>query len=251
MTKTIGDALLDLKSRSGLSLNAIATGAGYSGPSSVQAFFHPSYDPPALDINVAQKLATAFEGRGSPPINAEDIFLLSRVSGPRVTTVAAYQSPTPYPSKRDVPIYSTGHARGSVGWFTMGKKTKFLEPLEIRLDKPISYAPRGDGLIYNSSAFGLFNVGSSMSPRLKDGEPFFVESGRPPSAGDDTFIVLDAKESPAFEEGYLSAVLAVFVSRSTEALEVLQLASGLNVTIPLTAVDRVYRVIPWREVCGF
>lgn len=75
-SKSIGERLLALKTRTGWSLDEIAERAGYKGRSSVQALFRVDYDPSNLDAKVARKLADAFVGQGDPPIQADEIWSL-------------------------------------------------------------------------------------------------------------------------------------------------------------------------------
>jgi transcriptional regulator with XRE-family HTH domain len=67
-----GQALLELKQRSGMSLRDIANGAGYAGASSLQNYFNVNFDG-NLPPQVAGKLAKALAGKGAPPIAADEI----------------------------------------------------------------------------------------------------------------------------------------------------------------------------------
>lgn len=73
---TIGERLIVLKDRSGLSLAKIATEAGYQAASSIQKLFRPEYDPAHLNQAVADRLIVALEGRGYPAIVRDEIIEL-------------------------------------------------------------------------------------------------------------------------------------------------------------------------------
>lgn len=78
---TLGEKLLHLKHRSDLSLAEIASYARYNAASSIQKLFHVDYDPPSLKYAIAIKLADAFEGRGTPPIEREEVMALTTPDG--------------------------------------------------------------------------------------------------------------------------------------------------------------------------
>lgn len=73
---TVGERLIALKDRSGLSLAKIATSAGYQAASSIQKLFKPSYNPQRLSQSVADRLIVALEGRGHPRITRDEIIEL-------------------------------------------------------------------------------------------------------------------------------------------------------------------------------
>ena len=77
MTNT-SQTLWSLRRRAKLSRKELARLAGYAGPSSYQHFEEGDYDgPKKLPMQAAHKIAAALEGRGSPPIAAEEIYALS------------------------------------------------------------------------------------------------------------------------------------------------------------------------------
>lgn len=251
MPQTIGEALLNLKARSGLSLRAIAYAAGYSGPSSVQAFFHPNYDPPGLEVAVAHKLVAAFQGKGSPAITVEDVFALTRLHGERASSQPAAPSSNAWGEVvSDVPVYETKHALGKIGFFENSGRTTLLEPFEIELTRPIRYFPRPLGLNHVRSAFAFHIAGNAMAPRYRDGEPIFIDPTRSPSVGDHAFLVLNQVERPANEEGFDGAMLGLLVGREPEALCILQYATAVEARIPNSKIGRAARIVPWSEICG-
>jgi hypothetical protein len=102
--RTTGERLLELKARSGLALAAIARDGGYTGRSSVQAFFSESYDKP-LDTEVAAKLATALVGKGTPAIERVEIFALT--GAPENEVVQKFEGASMERMRQDVPILGT------------------------------------------------------------------------------------------------------------------------------------------------
>lgn len=240
--ETIGAQLADLRRRAGLSLSAVAKKAGYSGPSSVQAFFHPDYDPPALDISVAHRLADAMNGLGSPPIREEDVFVLARMGAhkPRSTFTPAPEKPG------QVVVYETRHG-GRRAWNVRGV-LKSLEFFEINMNRRVRSFPAQPGLGEDTAAFALYMAGEGMSPRFRDGEPVFIDPTRPPSRGEDALVLL--RESSSEDVGYSDAIFGLLVSRSDDSILLRQHKPSRAARIPAKSVSAMLRVIPWAEVCG-
>ncbi|ASY62484.1 hypothetical protein SJ05684_c10260 [Sinorhizobium sojae CCBAU 05684] len=69
----------ELRERSGLSMTALAKKMGYAAASSIQRYeSQTDYKKTYLDPDVAEKLAKAVVGRGTPPIEAREVWALSR-----------------------------------------------------------------------------------------------------------------------------------------------------------------------------
>ncbi len=71
-----GVELLKIKNRLRLSLDAIARTAGYRGRSSVQRYFSTDFTAP-LPPEAAVALSRGLDGKGSPPVTADEILALS------------------------------------------------------------------------------------------------------------------------------------------------------------------------------
>ncbi|OYW84696.1 MAG: hypothetical protein B7Z20_10350, partial [Sphingobium sp. 32-64-5] len=113
MEKTVGEKLNALRIRAGLSIADVALRAGYKTPSGVQNFFSPDYNPDALSVKVAHKLAPVLAGCGMPTITEHDIYDLTKVpipSNPSPEVVPAPETPSLRGAVKDVPIYSSALA---------------------------------------------------------------------------------------------------------------------------------------------
>lgn len=78
--RSIPDELNRLKDHAKLSLPKIAERAGYKTVSGIQRFFEAGYPRQHLRYDIATKLADAFEGRGDPPIQREQVMVLAGVT---------------------------------------------------------------------------------------------------------------------------------------------------------------------------
>lgn len=85
-SKSVATALAALRERSGLSLEQVAKAAGYKGRSSVQRYFEDSTIE-TLHPKVASKLAQAFLGKGSPPIQAADLIVLTHADADHLRSI--------------------------------------------------------------------------------------------------------------------------------------------------------------------
>lgn len=75
---TTGEQMRALRERSGLTMDELATLAGYARKSSIQRYVDPEYDG-ALPINVAANFARALEGRGDAAISAAEVLELAGI----------------------------------------------------------------------------------------------------------------------------------------------------------------------------
>lgn len=80
--ETIGQTLIRLRKRSGLSLDKVARAAKFGGRSSLQRYFDKDYDPDHLDPDIAERFADALAGYGRPPIQRAEITSLAGAFAP-------------------------------------------------------------------------------------------------------------------------------------------------------------------------
>lgn len=249
--RTLGDELIALKTRSRMTLTAIAHAAGYSGASSVQAFFHTNYDPPGLDRTVAQKLASAFAGRGEPPITADEVFELLRVGDAFNKPTTSNDAAAPTARKNfldsDVPVFENKRNFGGV---------RPIEPLAglstsiMRMDNPLRYYPRASGLAWNDNAFCLHVVGTTMDPRFRDGEPLFVSHSRDPAVGDDVIVYLNTASFESPEQSAALIAMGRLMDVDGTRVAVMQYGSQRTTGIAHRLFSRIERIASWAEVCG-
>lgn len=242
MAETTGEALIRLKERAKVSLDAIAAAAGYKGRSGVQTFFSPAYDK-QLDTTVALKLVAALEGKGSPPIDGSEVIALTGIAAPNAK-VLRYEGAADVTLPRDVPIYGT--ALGA----PLDFDGKAVEQTMLNTSDVIGYLPRPTVLNGVEAAYGLYIQGSSMSPRFEDGETIFATDGRkarPARIGDDVVVYLRDFER---DDGETACAVLVkrLVRRTAAYTELQQFNPPVTFKIEADRVLRMDRVIPWSEL---
>jgi transcriptional regulator with XRE-family HTH domain len=247
--QTIGEALQALRMRSGLSLREVAEGAGYSGPSSVQAFFASHYDPPALDNIVARRLASAMTGRGAPAIREEEVLALSAFSPTERETAAA---PRPSSTIQDnrVAVIKTSDI-GRRAW-QVSERLVSLEAFHLDVNTVVALENSPPGVVNPNDTFIFHMTGDALAPRYYSGEPVFFESWRTPSRGD--FVVLILKEKLS-EHGMgvspqLNALAGQIVRRAERGFLMRQFTPARSAWVPADAVSALFRIMPWAQVCG-
>lgn len=187
MKKTIGERLIELKERSGLSLANIAKSGGFKGPSSVQRYFSPEYDPEHLPTSVTRRLVDALTGFGEPPIISQEVeelseygFLLhrkksflpdiKRADRKYIECVGSYEAA------------AAGH-ESLESWLVMGQE-------------PLRYFVRPSHLSYRP-IYAFFMEGIIALPRIRPGEIVFYETERPASNGADVVVFLSVSDGEA------------------------------------------------------
>ncbi|HET8728570.1 MAG TPA: S24 family peptidase [Alphaproteobacteria bacterium] len=73
-------ALRALRERAGLSMDALARELGYRGASSYQRYESEEFRKPYLPMDLAERLAAALGGRGTPPVAPQEVLALAGVS---------------------------------------------------------------------------------------------------------------------------------------------------------------------------
>lgn len=241
--QTTGQALIALKNRAGLSLEAIAARAGYRGRSSVQNFFSASYDK-SLEIDAAGKLANAFEGKGTPPIDRSEVMALTGAYDSN-GRVVKFEGAPDVSMARDLPIYGT----------SLGAPRSFdgtaIEQTMLNSGSVIEYRPRPVVLEGQRHAYGLYVQGSSMAPRFEDGEMVFASdsrNSRPARIGDDVIVYIRDIDAEDDGESACAVLVKRLVRRSASYIELEQYNPACTFKIDTTAVRRIDRVYPWGEL---
>ena len=251
MEKTIGEQLNDLRIRAELSLSEVAQGAGYKTTSGVQQFFHPHYDPGALSVKVAHKLAPVLAGKGMPPISQHEIYDLTKLPAPAVMTGTevepANETPTLRGTNKDVPIFSSALA-ADLEFDEAGNGLKPVEQTVFEMGEVVTHVRRPPGLA-TAKVYALYISGSSMFPRYRPGDPVFVDPLRPPAIGDDVIVQLyDAADEG--EREVVSGLIKTLVRRTGAYLELEQYNPAIVFRVPMDRIAHIHRVIPWREAFG-
>lgn len=178
---TIGSKLMDLRERSGLSLEQIAIAANYRGRSSVQKFFSAAYDPENLDPGVARRLARALVGHGFPPITDDDVFTLSPTITDDLKVIKSYDKVN---VSKDIPIY-TGL------WIAkkpVNTESAHIDFYAVDLDHVVNRYWHPPSQIHVRSIYGILLRTGSLNPRFRPGEAMLLDEYVPARLGDDVCI---------------------------------------------------------------
>ncbi len=132
----------------------------------------------------------------------------------------------------DVPVYGT-----AVG----GEDADFEMNGEV-----IDRVRRPPGLANARSAFALYVVGTSMSPRYDEGDLIFVHPGRPPVPGCDVVVELQAID----DFGRHKALLKTYRGKTPTRLLLSQLNPEGPLELALPEIKQVLRVLRTNEILG-
>jgi hypothetical protein len=242
---TIGEALLALKKRSGLSLQDIAMRAGYKGRSSVQEYFAGHYDPARLDSVVAEKLVAAFKGTGQPPIHPSEVFELVGLPIPTEVVPIEQEMPTLRGAPKDLPVHGTVLG-GDLTFDDTGGGAVTVEQTLVAMMETITFVRRPPAMVGMKKAYALFVVGSSMEPRYRPGEPVFVDPVRPPAIGDDVIVQLMDRDEDGNGE-VVCALVKTLRRRNSAFVELEQYEPRRVFRVPTDQVAHLHRIISMRE----
>lgn len=182
---TVGERLIALRERAGLSLAEVARLAGYKGASSIQKLFKADYNPKELQALVADRLARALVGKGMPEIKKSELMALAG-RGESLDALLADLTHYNYLASAFIGLHRTRRVMNIV------KSQSGVElPMFVREDmsRGIPYHPcppflRPRGVI------GLYLSVGYMWPRFEEGEPIFYEHDKPPKRGDDVLVFI-------------------------------------------------------------
>jgi phage repressor protein C with HTH and peptisase S24 domain len=236
--ETVGQKLIALRARSGLSMEKVAKAMGLKGRSSVQRLFVEHLD----DLTPADAfgLANAFDGKGDPPIAREEVLNLSKYPLAEVRPNET-QRLGEGQLRRDVPVYGT-----AMGTYKTGGEGPEVEQAFIDYSDTIDYFTRPPRYSTSNSLYGLYVTGPSMEPKWASGDPLYVDSKRPPAIGDDVVVYL-VRPSGSTEE--LEAVLIKrLVKQSPSFVELEQFNPPTTFRIDRKRIKAVHRVVPLREL---
>lgn len=203
-----------LRERAGLSLEALAQAAGYSGASSLQRYEdETAYSDRFFPLRVLDRIAPALIGRGDPPITAEEVYILGNVMPPqspggRVQIASPPPAPIarakPAPGEAIVPASETGNTpfreifpnapRSGYGGRNLpiygagkGGSEGFLNNDVTQAVDWTHTPPELEGV---RDAFALYVDGDSMTDAgLRDGNTIHIHPHQRPRPGDFCVIV--------------------------------------------------------------
>ena len=249
--QTVGEHLNALRIRAGLSLQQVADLAGYKGPSSVQAYFSPHYDPDALQVKIAHRIAPVLAGRGDPEISEHEVYDLTKLPAPpsgiaqAVEVIPIAETPTLRGQPKDVPVYGTALAAD----LTFDDDAdKLVEQTQFDMGEVINYVRRPPALGSATKVYALYVSGSSMEPRYRAGDPIFVDPQRPPMIGDDVVVQLFSENDDDPE--VITGLIKTLTKRTSTIIALEQYHPAIQFSVAVERVARLHRVIPWREAFG-
>lgn len=239
----VAERLRALRARAGLSVRAMARALGYAGGSSYQRYEDPAlFGDGPLPLWLVRKLVPALEGRGVPPIAAEEIYALGgvlppaerpRAAPPGVTLPTAPALPPFATMPRDVPVHGTV-VGGTEGDFEMNGTV-------------VDYVRRPPGIAGAREVFALYVTGDSMEPRYRPGDLVYVNPSRPPRAGDDVVVELLPAEG---RDGAGPAFVKTLRARAPGAWVCEQYNPPRLLEYPVARVRHVLRIMTLTELLG-
>jgi hypothetical protein len=239
---TIGERLVALKARSGLSLSAIAKGAGYGGPSSVQVYFSPSYDPPSLSRGLTIRLTKALVGHGNPPITKAELAELYRP----LYSMTSHSFSSHSGVEDGIPVYP------SIGMIydlrTVPDFAKGVEPFDIRFGRPAAFRQRPPGVSEGSKVYVTYLPVRSLDPRYRPGEMIIVDQEALPASGESALVFLrESVRRPGTEQHGGECFALEFIERDADGWYFKRLRAEAEFVFPADAVAHVHRIIPYTE----
>lgn len=237
--ESTGAALGRLRLRAGLSVREFAQASGYSHGSGVQRYLEEAYTK-RLPMDVAERMATALEGKGRPPIERNEVLVLAGIPVSNALPIQLENNAF-VPLSHDVPIYGT--ALGSDELID----GEAVEQTMLNSSEVIGYLRRPSILGGRKDVYGLYVQGSSMHPRYKDGATVFVESRRLPAVGEDAVIYLRIPDEQDGERP-CAVLIKSIVRKSGTFVELEQYNPPLCFRIPMARISKMDRVIPWDEL---
>ncbi len=197
---TIGERLIALRERSGLSLASVAERAGYRNASSIQKLFRADYSPTGLSLKVADKLSAAFVGLGEPPISEEEVLSLTgRLDrAPTHKSMVRYQL---HAMNKEVFLSNTdnveqlfrddkGSLFGAFLFFSGDEMGYFIKPSHLSERKIVAFIVSFE----------------TMAPRYRPAEIVVFEQGGNAEVGQDVILELSftTNMEPVFVLGQLT-----------------------------------------------
>lgn len=236
--KTTGEMLLALKARAGdPSLDEIAKAGGWKGKSGVQVYFNAAYEGP-LSGGVALKLARALQGKGQPPIQAEDVTSLAAVA-PQANASAPveYEGASLYRMPRDLPVYGSALGAEKV------VDGEAIELTTLNRAEVIERRERPPILNGKSDVYGLYVQGSSMDPAFDDGDLLVVQKTSAISVGDFVVVYLRPRDESDDGQTATSVLVKRLVRRTAQYVELRQYQPDVTFRLPKDDVLRIDKAL--------
>ncbi len=250
----VTETLKTLRERAGLSMDRLARACGYKGASSYQRYENPAmYGKQWLPLPLVASVADVLTGLGEPPSARDEVLALAGITAAGITVAGvgadagvaptlrgpgevelarAAELPGNNAFPRDLPVYGVA-VGGSAGDFSFNGTV-------------VDYVRRPPMLSRIGSAFGVYVIGDSMSPRFDHGDLVFVHPGRPPQPGNDVIVELHG-EHGAPGPCYVKRL----VRRSADRVQLAQFNPPRDdIAIDASQIKAVYRILTAGEIMG-
>lgn len=226
----VAHRLKAIRERAGLTLREVAEALGWS--LTRYQHYEDRYKRPYLPLELAHALAPILGGRKG--IDPQEILLLAGIG-----SLPPIESGTNFPTApravarrlmdrttapgivtgRDLPVI--GSVKGGAGGF-------YFNDGEAK-----EYVVRPAALVGVANGFALYVNGDSMEPRYFAGEILYVNPNRPLTKN--CFVAVELENG----EGLIKQ----FVRRSDDEIVLRQFNPDKQISLPITEVKRIYRII--------
>ena len=240
MEPTLGDRLIVMKDRSGLSLAQIAERAGYQGASSIQKLFRRDYNPPGLQVAVARKLAGAFAGTGNPPIEEFEIRAMIKIgNADRMDKAIVDMAHYSHLSSKWIVVRNTQRIGKNLSTEN-GHQTPLFVLADPREDVPIIPSPEH---LHPKSVSAFYITVGNMWPRFEEGELIFIDHRTPAERGDD--VVMTVVDDDNIDG---ASIIGRLYLLHDDEVQIDQLAQPGRVIVPRRSVISVKRILSRAEM---
>jgi phage repressor protein C with HTH and peptisase S24 domain len=242
---SIGKSLKALRARAGMSVREVADALGR--PASTYASYEDKFKKPYLPMELALELVRVWSPRG---VARGDILALTGLDqgasddpaatdlfpgAPRANIGGAQKTPSDINIRdmpRDVPVLGIA-ACGEDGLFEMQGEV-------------IDYARRPPRLTGVPGAYCLYVHGSSMAPWREHGQKVYASPAQPAMIND--YVVVQLK--PARPGEPAAAYIKRLIRRNDGEMRLQQFNPPKEITIKMSKVAAVHRIIDWDELMG-
>lgn len=221
--------------------------------------YEDNYKKPLLPVWIVRLIAPVLIGRGSPPIEPQELWALAGVEAQHIPDAfadparpAGASDPTPRlgePNAHFADLPDEMFSRGSYpkdvlvyGTVQGGDNGVF----ELDMGHAIDYVRRPPGIASSRDVYAVYVEGISMIPARRPGELIYVHSMRPPAVGSDVVIQM----KPHGEGEPVRCFIKRLVALRSEKIEVEQFNPAERFEIPRAAILRLHRILTLEELMG-
>jgi phage repressor protein C with HTH and peptisase S24 domain len=242
--KTTAETLRELYERSGYSsYRKLAFDMDYAGESSVQRYFKDgSRKKKYLPPEIVEKFASAFVGKGSPPITEEEVWFLAGLSS-NLPKKQAY-------ANRSGNMHTPTTRNSSMNVTQITKKNTDLDYDMVPVYGPVvgsspecvlfteeyvvGYEEKPHELKNIKDGFRMYVQGDSMAPRHEPGEKVSVNPHQFPSVNQDCVIVMEPDGN---------AIIKKYMGKADRIYKFRQLNPIQDIELDVAQVRAIYSVV--------